>query len=65
MPLFHALVACARGPAADTSGMPPLPPVPASEPPAFRRMAWRAVLTLGGMMAGTLGPVLAALLLAA
>ena len=45
--------------------MPPLPPVPASEPPAFRRMAWRAVLTLGGMMAGTLGPVLAALLLAA
>ena len=65
MPLFHALVACARGPAADTAGMPPLPPVPASEPPAVRRMAWRAMMVLGGVVAGTLGPVFLALLLAA
>ena len=45
--------------------MPPLPPVPASEPPAVRRMAWRAMMVLGGVVAGTLGPVFLALLLAA
>lgn len=45
--------------------MPPLPPVPVSEPPALRRMAWPAVLTLVGLVAVTLGPVLIALLLAA
>ena len=45
--------------------MPPLPPVPVSEPPRLRRMAWPMVLTLAGTVAVTLGPVLLALLLAA
>ena len=45
--------------------MPPLPPIAVSERPALRRVAWRAVLTLGAAVAATLGPVLLALLLSA
>ena len=49
----------------DTSPMPPLPPVPVSEPPTLRRMAWPMLWTLVALVALTLGPVVLALVLAA
>lgn len=45
--------------------MPPLPPVPVSEPLALRRMAWPMVWTLVALVAVTLGPVVLAFVLAA
>ena len=44
--------------------MPPLPPVPVSEPPQLRRMAWPIVLALVATAAAVLGPLALALVLA-
>lgn len=44
--------------------MPPLPPVPVSEPPRLSRMAWPMLLALVATALAALGPLALALLLA-
>lgn len=48
--------------------MKPMTPMPESpelfEPPAYRRVAWPAVLMLAGIVAASLGPLVAAMVLA-